>query len=405
MLKGIISQKLVLKVGCILIVISISTYALIFVSSNTFAQSPSFAYEEIRDGYRDWKDALKLSAVSGNPLTDILSVNIFGDGKILNATLWLSDSLYAKRYTKDQSNLIYGMFVDADLDRKTGVEGIDYNIYISSENTQPKQNNASTTWTKTFEQWSSVLPHLQKVEKRIIHQDKNYTGFFAEGKKFIQLSFDLSTIGSPNQYRILLYTIEKKPGFPWIFDFTNWINFPPPNISISVQPENLELKPGENKSLELNIKSNAKFRPSVQMYTTNLPPGIQANFAYNKLDMPTFGEANTAMWIKASDVSPGPHTITVLTNSNILQDSISGQDAKVSSANFPIPELKKENIENFTTVSSFLIFIQPSIPLLQQIKDIIIEWQWLIAIGIGIVVDRFVPWDTITKFMKKWKKG
>lgn len=389
------------------IVIIITVFSLIFASSNSFAESPSFAYHEIRDGYRDWKDAVSLSSISGSPITDILSANIFSDGRILNATLWLSDSLYYKSLSQYGSNLVYGMFVDADLDKKTGVEGIDYNLYIDGENKQSKEGNLSKTktYTKSFEQWSSVLPLLQKIEKRSILQESNYTGFFKEGKKFVQLSFDLSTIGSPNQYRILFYTIEKRPHSPWIFDFTNWINFPPPDISISVEPDNFEMVAGENKTVQLKIKSNAEFRPTVQLYTGNLPLGVEAGFAYNKLDIPTFGEASTAMWIKSSDITAGPYTIIVITNSNIQESSISGQKNTVSDSSFKIPEQKKENIESLITASSFLILVHPAVPLLQQIKDIINEWQWIIAIGIGIIVDRFVPWDTIATFVKRSRKS
>jgi hypothetical protein len=388
----------------VLILISIAILSSLFVIGFSFAQSP-FAYQEVRDGYSDWQDSFFRNA-SGIPQTDILSVNIFSGGKTLNATLWLSDSLYDKWFSSRPSKITYGMFVDADLDRETGIEGIDYNIYISNENTQSKVKNGSETWTKTFEHWSSILPLLEKSEKRIIQQEKNYTGFFAEGKKFVQLSFDLSTIGSPDQFRILFYTIEKRSGTPWIFDFTNWINFPPPKILISVQPENLELSPGDNKSLEIKLTSNAKFTPTTQIYTLNLPLGIKANFANDKLDIPTFGEGSTKMWIKATDAKEGPQTITVVTNSNVQKTSISGQEnsSPYSNSSFPgIPEMKKENFENFTTVSSFVILVKPAITLLEQIRDILNEWQWLIAIAIGIAVDRFIPWDRIASSVKKLK--
>lgn len=402
-LTGFESQELQLNLFLLLVLISITIYSSFFLLGFSFAQSP-FAYQEVRDGYSDWKDSLFRNA-SGVPQTDILSVNIFSDGKLLNATLWLSDSLYEKWFSSRASIITYGMYIDADLDRNTGIEGIDYNIYMSNGNSESKVKNLSNTWTKTFEQWSSILPLLKKSEKRVIHEENNYTAFFAAGKKFAQLSFDLSSIGSPDQFRILFYTIEKKYGTPWIFDFTNWINFPPPSMFISVQPENLELSPGDNKSLEIKLKSNAKFKPATQLDTLNLPSGIKADFANDKLDIPGFGEASTTMWIQAINATEGPHTITVITNSNIQKTSINAQEKTQANSSFIIPEMKKENFENFTTASSFIISVKPATELLQQIKDVLNEWQWLIAIAIGIIVDRFIPWDHIVSSIKKSKRN
>ena len=40
------------------------------------------------------------------------------------------------------------MFIDADMDNKTGIEGIDYKVEIH-------WHNETGTWTKVLEQWSS----------------------------------------------------------------------------------------------------------------------------------------------------------------------------------------------------------------------------------------------------------
>src|SRR5688572_24733204 len=82
-----------------------------------FAQSSPFAYQEIEDDYADWKLATALNSTTGNSRTDILSVNCFSNGRILNATLWLSNSLYETSLSKSNSSLIYGMFIDADFNR------------------------------------------------------------------------------------------------------------------------------------------------------------------------------------------------------------------------------------------------------------------------------------------------
>ena len=375
-----------------------------YAGDRTFAQSSpsSFIYEEIIDNYDDWQN-ITLKDTNGNLLTDILSVTFFSDGRNINATIWLHEPFYHndRRQTISKSNLTFGILIDADFNVKTGTEGIDYNIAINREYNKSSNNSSLMyKWTKVFEQWSSNLLPIERMEKRVVDIE-NATDIFAYRKNFIHISLDAEKIGFPNQYRIIFYTIEKRGGgIPWILDFTKWLNIPGPNIEVSTEPTSLDLVAGENKTVELKIKSSTGFKPEVNLYAINLPHRADAGFTYNNLTVPTFGQANTPMWLKfPSDADPRPYIITILTNSTIPEESIEGTTDL--NEEFLIPPLERKNIENMTSVSNLAVNLHPPLTGLQHAINIISQWQWIIAIGLGIIIDRFIPWNKVIKSLSK----
>lgn len=379
----------------------------ISINHNSFVEGTSFISQEIIDSKSDWKDSF-LKSTNGNPLTDILLVSFFSDGSIVNATFWIQDTLFEHdKRPISKSDITFGMLIDADSNRKTGIEGIDYNIAVNRENLHNNNNNntSSQAWTKIIEQWSSAIPSVTKLDKRIV-KEVDYQPQY--GKRYIHLSFDLKAIGNPDQYRALFYTIEKKgKGSLWIMDFTKWINIPIPDITIATEPNNLEMVAGENKTIELRIKSTIGFKPEVHLFTLNLPKGVITKFGSNNLTVPTYGMATTPMWINfPADSDPRQYVITILTNSTISNEYIENLESN-NSSNFIIPSLQKENVENLTSVSSIAINVLAPLTPWEKFIKIITEWQWIIAIGIGIIVDRFIPWEKVTKGFSKFinKKG
>src|SRR5918912_1371577 len=92
------------------------------------SSSPSFQRQEVTLGSRDWLSGLSGKPVNNGPdYTDIQSVSYSSNGKYLNATLWLAN------FTKNPvgyENVNYGMYIDADSNNRTGLDGIDYQIEV-----------------------------------------------------------------------------------------------------------------------------------------------------------------------------------------------------------------------------------------------------------------------------------
>lgn len=387
----------------LLFIISI-IFITIFINHNSFVEGTSFISQEIIDNRSDWTNSF-LKSTKDHPLTDILLVSFFSDGSMVNSTFWIQDTLFEHEHDKrpiSKSNITFGMLIDVDSNRKTGIEGIDYNIAVNRENLHNNKNNntSSQVWTKIVEQWSSTIPTVTKMDKRVV-KEVDYQPKY--GKRYIHLSFDLKAIGNPDQYRALFYTIEKKgKGSLWIMDFTKWINIPLPDINIATEPKNLEMVAGENKTIELRIESTIGFKPEVYLFTLNLPNGVITKFGSNNLTVPTYGMATTPMWITfPADAEPRQYVLTILTNSTISNEYIENVESD-NSSNFIIPSLQKENVDNLTSVSSIAINVLAPLTSGEKFIKIITEWQWIIAIGIGIIVDRFIPWKKVTKGFSKF---
>ena len=82
----------------------------------------------------DYKDKLDNSS-------DIQKVTYFSDGKTLNVTLWLGDTMPENPTREGANNLVYGILIDVDSNPTTGKFGVDYQKEIQWSNTTQQWNN------------------------------------------------------------------------------------------------------------------------------------------------------------------------------------------------------------------------------------------------------------------------
>lgn len=277
-------------------------------SSNFNISSPSFGMQEIEVVPHNWIDIWRgLYSSKGSNYTDLRTVNYNSNGKHLNATLWL-DAFNPSPPTDREIN--YGMYIDADFNNKTGIEGIDYKVEVG-------WNGTAKTWTRVFEEWST------NGKSRILDLESNYTGFYdvrGHGKgSYVLLHADLDKMLFPSRYRVLFYAEEiKSKGLNWIMDSSKWIYIPPPQFVISTLPKLVDVRAGDQKSIEVQVKSTKGFEPSVQLAIPNQEQGSQQpnslrfKFAYDKLHISSFGEATTPLTIYTSkDALRYPYTGTI----------------------------------------------------------------------------------------------
>ena len=211
----------------------------------SFASSPSFVRQEIRDDVTDWKyfNDSSLEAQNKTAMPNLEAVSYSSDGKFLNATLWVHPSFNQKPSDAGQHYLIY---IDVDANNRTGFTGADYAVGIRWEN---------DTWWDEFMEWSS------HGKVRAIREEGNHTGFWDIEGNSIQIAVDLEAINFPNQYNVA-FSAEDFSNF--VFDTTTWVPIPPTEITISTQPSSLVLRQGEEKTLELHINSTTNLQPEIQ---------------------------------------------------------------------------------------------------------------------------------------------
>jgi hypothetical protein len=59
-------------------------------------------------------------------------------------------------------------------------------------------------WTRTFSEWSSA------GSNRTLSEKDGVKDFFAKNGRYVLLSADLNAMGSPDKYRVVFYTEQKK---------------------------------------------------------------------------------------------------------------------------------------------------------------------------------------------------
>lgn len=323
--------------------------------SEVSPQSPPFSFQEIIDKRSDWVDMrTKQYANNSEPSTDILTVNYFSNGKTLNATLWLFFPFKDKPSQYDAVK--YGMLIDADFNKKSGYNGIDYQFEIS-------WNNQTKTWTKILEGWSP------NGSQKTLDVQYNYTGFFEKQKDFVVLPMDLSSLNYPDKYKVSFYAeIEDKNKDITTTDFTRWVAVPPPDLVISTSPNSLVLRPGEEKTIELKVNSTKGYEPTVVLSTANQSGNVKANITFDKLRIPSYGVATTPMTINvANNALIRPYTLFIFANSTFPPEQL----IKVNSANIndSILPSSEEISENIVTQSSMMITIQEPLTDIDKISE------------------------------------
>jgi hypothetical protein len=344
--------------------------------NTVIASSPSFIRQVITDPPDDWfiidedKNSTTLTTPDGekyplkiakniteckreesNPhLPDIVAVTYFSNGKVLNSTLWHSSPfieppLNATARLSDSSTDIpwykirYGMTVSTP--SIYDAPGSDYQVNLLWDlNTK--------TWTKTLDEMS---PAGELRSLKIIPQ---YTEFFDKGKGYVDIPLELDALNSPSQYTVFFYISDifiKDGRLCRLLDISNRVYIPPPEFSISMSQSSVNLRPGEEKIIEVQVKSDTKFSSQLFLHTNQLR-GIQLGFIPNQTAIPPLSLITSQLQVKASESATArqytvpiianisfPTEIQILgNNGNIMNNSVSASIAENSNITVTVLE-------------------------------------------------------------------
>jgi hypothetical protein len=324
----------------------------IFLPANAVAASPFFTRYNIKDDAFDWIDmSNRTKTLRGEPATDIVGVSYFSDGRTLNTTLWLIFPFmeHPSKYT----TLNYGVLIDSDFDSSTGVGGIDYQVEI-------RWMNKTRTWDKVTMEWSD------SGKEKILDEKRNYTGFYKKQSYYVSLPVDLSTIVYPNKYRVIFYA-ESAKGGPLITDFTKWAYIPPPNLAITTSPNPVVIRQGEKKTVEVQINATQGFEPYVHLYPENKVSGLDLDFKYNAIHVPSDGFATTPLIISTSkNISASPYTLSIFANSTFP----SLKFIKADETNLGTPKISQlSQSESTISRSSLLLTVEDALSDIDKLSE------------------------------------
>ena len=93
---------------------------------------------------------------------------------------------------------------------------------------------------------------------------------------YVVIPLNLTAINSPKQF-LATFFIEDIISPYVVWDFTNWVNIPPPEYSISESPSSINSRPGESSIIELKIDQvglPTRVQPVVNFFPENKYPDV-----------------------------------------------------------------------------------------------------------------------------------
>ena len=248
---------------------------------------------------------------------DIEAVTYFSDGKTLNATLWLSNQFIEP--PSNVSDWLYPHSKDIPWYKIRYAMSIDIKSVYDTDETDYSSNVlwdiANNRWDKTVEERSST------GETRILENKTSYIDFFDKKKSYVDLSLNLDAIHSPNEYNILFYISDsfiKDGRLCRLADISNRVYIPPPEFVISTSANSIQLRPGDEKKIEVQVKTTTNTKSQVFLFANQTDDDLELSFIPNKTSVPPGGMVSSLLQINALDnAEPRPITIPIIANISI----------------------------------------------------------------------------------------
>jgi hypothetical protein len=197
-----------------------------------------------------------------------------------------------------------------------------------------------------------------------------HSGLPTKGIDYFNLTSDLSSINSPNKYGLVFFagvSYLKGNLYCTIVDGTDWSSIPPPEYNVTASPSSLYLRQGEEKTVELQMKSAADFNSQVFLSKDVHGQEIQTQLIPNQTSIPANDLASSLLKIKASD-DAGTHSYTIpitmkaypnITTTEIATGVVIGNQSQSIPANKEI---------------ALTVNVLPKLSLVDIIKNIFSDW-------------------------------
>ncbi len=382
---------------------------------NALAYSSSFTRQGIIDPLND---AIKLNSCIPTPpvkltkylyrsdsSTDIDSINYFSNGKSLNATIWLNGVIedppnFSYRKSSNEtilkicgsfeeqpkpttSRLVYGMLIDADSNNATGKGGADYQVELQWDDAHKK-------WFKIFAEYSPL--GQQKVLNITNSSQIGHSITNPEYPNYIALSADLNSMGSPNNYRVAFYSGIVYDFTTQYWDFSNWVDVPPPKFHMSTSPSPVILTKGNTHSITAELKTTGDFVPRVKDFIPSSNSIL--NVKFNPYSSKKLYDSPQPFEITIPDDAPdGQYTIPIRANMQV--ESLF--PTAFIAANYPF---KLTSLGNITGLANLTINVREPPSFQEQFKNF---WDTY-GQPISIIAGGFAG-GVASLFFDRFKKG
>ena len=138
-------------------------------------------------------------------------------------------------------------------------------------------------------------------KSRILSMEPNYNKI-SNGNYYLLFSFNLASVNYPQKYKLVFYVTDyylKNHRLCRLVDTTNWAVIPPPEFEMTASPNSVELRPGDEAKIALQIKGNTNLQSEAFLITNNSTENITSNLISNKISIPPSAVGTATLDVKA----------------------------------------------------------------------------------------------------------
>jgi hypothetical protein len=423
-------KKLYVMLITVAIIVSYGFFPICYV----FGESPSFSLQGINNTHHHWnlekgaffgqESAKNITQCSTKrehfPFPKIAAVNYISSGKTLNATLWLASPFQeptASPIVLKEASMLpssvqdkHNNFLHFAIKKhiiKENTRKYAFVIHVDSTYDIGQTYKVAIDWNNTNHIWQRTttesVPSSLQIENRVLQHKNNYNLSFVPGQNYIDLSLNLGLLSYPSQYSILAYAqeaYEEDSVFCKLVDVTDIVHIPPPDFGMSTLPSSISLLAGENKPVELQVKSNTNLPSNISL-STDQNPMVKLTFEPKKLYISPFGISSSLIHVKALDnATTNPYTLPIKANSSFSMPITNWLTGDIS-ANNP-------GTESIIRAANFTVLVRPPPTPSEQLNAVWSAWGTPISgiIGlIGVVLGGIGGWLLKHFKSKKSKEG
>jgi hypothetical protein len=330
---------------------------------------------------------------------DIKSVSYLSNGSTLNATLWLSSayknpaenaSAWLSSNVGDSPWYSISYLLSVIVHGSYDVEGPDYALRYD--------------WDAINDSWTrGVVEVAPSGEVKYLEPKANY-GIFKNNnsKNYIDLSLDLSRLNYPEQYSVVFSVFDyfiRNGRACALSDITSRVHIPPPTFNLSTSPSSVELRPGEEKNIRLQLRSNSNIPAKVHFILDNdtLRDRIISDLSADEISIPPYGLVTSNLKLRSlENTSVDSYTLPILASLDIATVATTRRSTET------ITNLQNQSLDQS---SYFTIKVLPSLTLEQKLEIFLKQWIlpltgiWTFIAGVAAVM---VP--LIIRLYRKNKK-
>jgi hypothetical protein len=206
---------------------------------------------------------------------------------------------------------------------------------------------------------------------------------------------------APEKYKVVFYgEVRKEDDGALRTDFTRMIAVPPLELSLSISPDIVELRKGEEKTIEVKISTVQGYEPTVNLHARSQSDSIIVDFTGNdttsipisSLRIPSYGVATTPMSITTSeDASTGPYTLFIFANSSFPPEELIRPPSSQEIVNSDFLPSSVKTIENIFSDSTVLLTVQEPLTIVDNISDFWNKIGSPISFVYGVLAG-LIPW-------------